>query len=298
MEDASSREGKGHVVLSKYGNTQILSKLSFQYPLKLISPRLPTQACTSVFMMSYGGGLVGGDQIDLVVIVEEDCKLALLTQGSTKVFKERKVPGSESITPPTTQRLKVTIKEGALLALLPDPIQPFGGSTYIQYQSFEMHPNANLILLDWVNSGRPARGENWTLKSFRSRNDILTLSESVSQEQIILRDTLILNDNIAESMLPNECFASLVLRGPLLHSFSEGLVSKFRNEDKVRRPSAIRPAPVVKRAIWTAGMVRDGCCVVKVAGEDGEMVKDLLRELLVVEEMEILLGRDALRALL
>src|ERR1700751_667251 len=103
MDYASSRDGKGHIVLSKFGDTQVLSTLSFQYPLKLISPRLPGQPCTSLFMMSYGGGLVGGDKIDLSVNVQSGSKLALLTQGSTKIFKQRKSVDSEIFTPPTSQ---------------------------------------------------------------------------------------------------------------------------------------------------------------------------------------------------
>jgi urease accessory protein len=296
MEDASSCDGKGQIVLSRYGDTQSLSKMSFQYPLKLISPRLPSQQCTSVFMMSYGGGLVGGDKIDLSVTVEKGCKLALLTQGSTKVFKERTMSDS-STSPPTTQQLQVTIQDGALLALLPDPIQPFGGSTYTQNQSFEMHSDSNLILLDWVNSGRPARGEIWTLNSFRSRNDIWTSSIDGDERRLLLRDTLILNENIQQSMFPHQCFATLILRGPIFRTFSESVVDKFKNEEKVRRPSTMHPTPAIKRAIWTAGIVRDGCCVAKMAGEDGESVKSLLRELLLVQEMESVLGREALRGL-
>ena len=64
MSDVTSRDsddGKGHIVLSRYGvNEQVLSTLSYQYPLKLISPRGLGQPCTSVFMMSYGGGVQTG----------------------------------------------------------------------------------------------------------------------------------------------------------------------------------------------------------------------------------------------
>lgn len=297
MDDVSSREGKGHIVLSRASDTtQVLSTLSFQYPLKLISPRLLGQPCTSVFMMSYGGGLVGGDQIDLSVHVEDNTKLCLLTQGSTKIFKQRVVADRPTST--TSQTLRVKIKSGGLLALLPDPIQPFADSVYSQYQSFELHPDANLLVLDWVNSGRPARGENWTLNSYRSRNDILVISDPGSPSRLMLRDTLILNTAIATSMNPHGCFATVILRGPLLRRFSDSVVAKFRSEDRVRRQSAARASPLRQRATWTAGIVRDGCCVVKIAGETGELVKDFLSELLVVKEMEILLGREALRSVI
>ena len=298
MDDVSFREGKGHIVLSPLGQgRQTLSTLSFQYPLKLISPRLPSQPCTSVFMMSYGGGLVGGDQIELSVHVETGCKLSLLTQGTTKIFKQRH---SDDEKPPSTtsQVLRVKIDDGGLLALLPDPIQPFADSCYNQYQSFELHPNANLILLDWVNSGRPARGENWTLTSLRSRNDVLEISKTEEPKRLILRDTLLLNSNIASSMYPHECFATVILRGPQLEEYSRSVVEKFKREDRVRRSSTFRPAAQNERATWTAGVVREGCCVVKIAGETNEIVKKFLTELLVVEVVENLIGHEALRAVI
>ena len=297
MDDVSSREGKGHIVLSRLGQGgQTLSTLSFQYPLKLISPRLPSQPCTSVFMMSYGGGLVGGDQIEVSIHVETGCKLSLLTQGSTKIFKQRY--NDEKPPSTTSQLLRVKIDDGGLLALLPDPIQPFADSCYNQYQSFELHPNANLILLDWVNSGRPARGENWTLTSLRSRNDILEITQTEKPKRLILRDTLLLNSNIASSMYPHQCFATIILRGPLLQEYSASVVAKFKQEDRVRRSSTVRLAAQKDRATWTAGLVREGCCVVKIAGETNEIVKEFLTELLVVEVLENLIGREALRAVI
>ena len=297
MDDVGSREGKGHIVLSQTGSSsQVLSTLSFQYPLKLISPRVPAQPCTSVFTMTYGGGLVGGDQIDLSVHIEAGAKLCLLTQGSTKVFKRRKVANRS--TAATSQTLRVKIDEGGLLALLPDPIQPFADSVYNQYQSFELHPESNLLVLDWVNSGRPARGENWTLTSYRSRNDILVTADQGNPNRLELRDTLILDNAIAASMSPHQCFATVILRGPLLREFSNSIISKFRNEDRVRRQSTVRAASAKKRATWSAGIVRDGYCIVKIAGETGELVKELLSEILVVNEMESLLGREALRSII
>jgi urease accessory protein len=306
MNDGSS-DGKGQIVVSRYGDEdqQVLSTLSYQYPLKLISPRGLGQPCLSVFIMSYGGGLVGGDQIDLSVTIQKESKLSLLTQGSTKIFKQRGAGTTmqKGLRTVTSQTMRVIIEARGLLALLPDPIQPFADSSYQQYQSFEMHSSGNLILLDWVTSGRPARGENWTLSSFRSRNDIFEIpspeeSSPAADKKLVLRDTLILNSNVARSMSPHECFATLILRGPLLQEFSESVVMKFRNEERVRRPSVFRGNEGRKeRATWTAGIVR-GCCVVKVMGEKSEIVKELLRELIVVEEMEKMLGREALRALL
>lgn len=63
-------------------NRLVLPSLSFQYPLKLISSSVPSSKCLTVFILSYGGGLVSNDKINLRVTVETSAKLCLLTQGT------------------------------------------------------------------------------------------------------------------------------------------------------------------------------------------------------------------------
>jgi len=72
--------GVGQIHLSSTGQ---LSTLAFAYPLKLISPTplaSSTRALRVVYLLSYGGGLVGGDRVWLDVNVEQAAKLVLLTQ--------------------------------------------------------------------------------------------------------------------------------------------------------------------------------------------------------------------------
>src|SRR5271155_276471 len=91
---SSSSPGTGRIVVSSLPpQKQILTSLDYQYPLKLIapdshnSPEEPHHAVTLVFLLTYGGGLVGGDQVKLDVELEPDTRLVLVTQGSTKIFK-------------------------------------------------------------------------------------------------------------------------------------------------------------------------------------------------------------------
>ena len=77
----SSGHGFIHVALLP-PDRLVLSTLNFKYPLKLISPTASqTAKCLTVFMLSYGGGLVSGDAVDLKCVVEEGAKLCLQTQG-------------------------------------------------------------------------------------------------------------------------------------------------------------------------------------------------------------------------
>src|SRR6195952_2010676 len=115
---SSSAPGEGHLVVQLLPHSiSALSKMTFQYPLKLISPSPAAgQKSVLVFLLTYGGGLVGGDQVHLTIEVQQNAKLSIVTQGHTKIFKS---PSPDVI---TRQQLHVTIRDGAALCLLPDPV--------------------------------------------------------------------------------------------------------------------------------------------------------------------------------
>lgn len=167
---STSAPGEGHLTTTLLPNGHShLATITYQYPLKLISPPRSTQQHLSalVFLLSYGGGLVGGDTVSLHITVGHHSKLSVVTQGHTKIFRS----AHPDIT--TRQQLDVVIEDGAALCLLPDPVQPFAESVYEQTQIFRLQGDgASLCLLDWVTQGRSARGENWDLLRWFGRNEV------------------------------------------------------------------------------------------------------------------------------
>jgi urease accessory protein len=73
--------GSGRITVSLHGEKAVLSELSSTYPLKLLSPHI-YDGTAIVYLLTYGGGLVGGDEIDLVVDVQLGARLLLLSQVS------------------------------------------------------------------------------------------------------------------------------------------------------------------------------------------------------------------------
>ncbi|KAF3908400.1 hypothetical protein ABW21_db0200673 [Orbilia brochopaga] len=278
-----------------------LHQLNFKYPLKLISPA-PGQRAKSltVFVLSYGGGLVGGDQVRLRVEVEEGARLCLQTQGTTKIFKQ--TPGS----PPTAQRFTVRIHRNASLLLLPDPIQPFASSNYLQHQIFELADTVNdtssLVLLDWVTEGRAARFEHWDLLRFESRNEVFATNTddnaTSKRGKLLLRDTMMLdganNDDLNEPLRARQdgqtIFATLIIRGRTFAPLIKYINDRYTNEPRIgqkrwdtdddsRRHSAVEVAARGSGVLWAASSVR-GFLLVKVSGAESEGVKRFVRGLL------------------
>jgi len=71
--------GHGHIAISIHAGQAVLSTLSSKYPLKLLSPYIHDKTAL-VYLMTYGGGLVGGDEIVVDVKVQSGARLLLLSQ--------------------------------------------------------------------------------------------------------------------------------------------------------------------------------------------------------------------------
>jgi len=228
---SSSAPGEGSLIVQLLPQAiSALSTMTFQYPLKLISPS-PTsyQKSVLVFLLTYGGGLVGGDQVHLKIEVNPNAKLSIVTQGHTKIFKS---PSRNVI---TRQQLRVTISTGGAVCLLPDPVQPFDGSVYEQSQIFTLHKEASLCLLDWVSAGRTARGEDWNLGAWSGRNEVWAVEAPGQTARLLLRDNVLLEGDEVESkekllkkkMHGLRIFGTLVLSGPLAQPLAEFFLAEF-----------------------------------------------------------------------
>ncbi|KAF9022979.1 hypothetical protein BDZ89DRAFT_1070340 [Hymenopellis radicata] len=182
--------GTGRIVVSSHGSRATFSELSSTYPLKLLSPRAFDDSVALVYLLTYGGGLVSGDQVNLSVQVASSAKL-----GSTKVFKTRPgrrlatVEGDQSSTlPPTTQNLTFTVSASGGLFLLPDPVTCFRSATYNQIQTFHLAETSSAAILDWITSGRRSLGEEWAFSRYYSVNEIFLDGKRIARDVMLLED--------------------------------------------------------------------------------------------------------------
>lgn len=144
-----------------------------------------------VYAVTYGGGLVAGDDIGLKFTVRRDAALVLTTQASTKVYKSRS-PGRSAQGETAGhhlvchQTLAANVESGALLAIVPHAVTCFADARYKQRQVVRMEEGANLILVDWLTSGRVARGEEWAFESYETTNDVLLDDQLLVREAVSL----------------------------------------------------------------------------------------------------------------
>lgn len=285
--------------------TSGIETITYQYPLKLITPsKAPDKEGILVFLLSYGGGLIGGDSVQLSIDVQPDARLSIVTQGHTKIFNS---PSRDVV---TSQTLGVKIADGAALCLLPDPVQPFEDSVYEQTQVFKLAMTGSLCLLDWVTQGRTARGENWSLTRWVGRNEVwVPDSTRPDGERLLVRDTVILDaerpqsemPGLRESMSRMGIFGTLLLRGPLVKALGQFFLDEFAalprlgardfRSDEARLAEMAELSPLekwragriraerAKGLLWSAANVR-GCVVVKFGASDVEAGREWIGAML------------------
>ncbi|KAK0546115.1 hypothetical protein OC846_005395 [Tilletia horrida] len=207
------------------------SHLQFSFPLKLIHPRTSSHnasaqiqtstkvqhhgdgkkknAVAALYIVSYGGGLVSGDQVHLDIDVGSHSTLLTLTQGSTKVFKMRqginKVNDAshQPALPPlwTSQHFRYLVRPHALLLVLPDPVTPYASARYAQTQRFDLRSarTSSAVVLDWFTPGRvyyssqhqSNAGELWAFGAYSSRNEFRIGGKVVARDVLLLENPLL-----------------------------------------------------------------------------------------------------------
>ncbi|KAK3048796.1 hypothetical protein LTR09_009908 [Extremus antarcticus] len=303
-----AKAGSGSIHLALLPpNTPRLRTLNYQYPLKLVSPaaaRAGDDLVHTVYLLTYGGGLVAGDSIDLSIGLETQTKLILLTQGSTKLFK---APSRDVI---SKQCMTVALEPGAALCYLPDPVQPFERSCFEQQQLYnvalpivEGSKTGSLCVLDWVSNGRPANGEDWSFFRYSSKSEIF-LCQPDDKKRLLLRDNILLDDHekpesIAARMDGLAVFGTLIIYGPLFRQLGQFFVDEFkvlpriggRNWDSNSDSGEDEIDPAVSRrlerqrqetedrVLWSAAAVR-GCVVVKFGAREVEGGRRWLKHML------------------
>ncbi|EMC98084.1 hypothetical protein BAUCODRAFT_412501 [Baudoinia panamericana UAMH 10762] len=311
FQSDTAKPGHGSIHLALLPpDTPRLRHANYQYPLKLISPAPvwtdsePRRLIHTVYLLTYGGGLVAGDCVDLNITLEATTRLILLTQGSTKLFKS---PSRQVL---SRQTMTVHLATSSALCYLPDPVQPFEHSCFEQQQIYNVAVTShggqtgNLCVLDWVSNGRPANGENWSLFRYGSRNEVYLVT-SEGKRKLLLRDNVMLDDqginnSVASRMHGLATFGTLILYGPMFQALGNFFVEEFKalprvggrkwdsgsesgdeiEQDRLAlRQAARQRQETAEGVLWSAASVR-GCVVIKFGAPHLEAGKKWLKQML------------------
>ena len=175
---ARSAVRRGVVAVARGPRGSTVTRAYAESPLKWLTPANRGTAAW-LFAASYGGGLVGGD--DLAIEVD-------VGPAPPRCSRRRRRPRSTAHRPAPRPGSRHAIGGGGLLVSLPDPVVCFASSAYAQTQTFALEPSAGLVALDWMTSGRRGSGERWAFDGYASTTRVeiggrLALHDAVRLER-------------------------------------------------------------------------------------------------------------------
>jgi len=254
MLTTAQAAGSAHLTFTRSGSQTVLTRAFATSPAKLIASNGRGAACW-VYAATLGGGLVGGDDIQLRADVTAGARALLTTQASTKVYRSLRR---------SRQSLTATVDADALLAVLPDPIVCFADADFIQTQRYDLHADASLVMVDWITSGRHAAGERWAFSRYESRFDIRRGPHRVFVDGLVLESNV---DAVVARMGRFEVLLTAVISGPLVSLAAVELVNRI-SETSIERGANL---------VMSAAALRDGGALLRMAGTSVEQVAHALR---------------------
>ena len=248
--------GRGAVAIVRRGDCSFVTRAYATSPLRLLNPGNHGDAAW-VYTSSFGGGLVDGDEITLDIDVGPEAAAYLSTQSSTKVYRSPR--GTTAIT-------RGVVRSHGLLVAAPDPVVLFAGARYCQRQRYDVAPDAGLVVVDCLVSGRRACGERWNFSEYDSLIEVSVDGRPRLHDAVALRAA---DGDLTVRFGRFNVLASAIVAGGLLRTDIAGVL-------------ALASQPVRRRAeqVVTASSLGDDACILRVAGTTTEDVGRTLRELL------------------
>lgn len=135
-------------------------------PLRVVHAFPLVNGGTLLHLHNLSGGVLGGDQLSLIIEVGPDAHAQLTTTSATRIYRHRSARSS------ACQSCHVRIQKGGLLEYLPDQLIPFAGSRYQQSTRIELAEDAGLFWWETIAPGRLARGECFAYDQLQLETEI------------------------------------------------------------------------------------------------------------------------------
>lgn len=120
-------------------------------PLAVQRPFYPEDETCHVYILHPPGGVVGGDELDIDIKVDEHAHALVTTPGATKFYRSNGA----------TARQRIQLKVNGTLEWLPQENIAFNGAQFVQETRIELTRDARFIGSEIHCFGRPANGESF-----------------------------------------------------------------------------------------------------------------------------------------
>jgi urease accessory protein len=167
---------------SQYGTTLHVREQT--PPLRVIRAFALPDGAALVHLHNVSGGILGGDHLEFTAQIEPGAQVQLTTTSATRLYRNR------TDTNGATQINTITVEQGGLLEMLPDPLIPYRGAVYQQHSRIDLGEGAGLFWWETVTPGREARGECFEYESLALNLQISALGRPIAIERTRIEPAL------------------------------------------------------------------------------------------------------------
>jgi urease accessory protein len=145
--------GEVRVVAKQSGDETVLDELRQAGCLKVRFPKRIVPGWMDVVVLNTGGGVAGGDRLDLAFGVTASGRMTIAAQAAERFYQTLAADAPSSV------RTQLTMEPGAFLEWLPQETILFDGSALDRRLDVDLAPDARFLGVETVVFGRTAMGE-------------------------------------------------------------------------------------------------------------------------------------------
>ncbi len=173
----SGCRGRAELIFSRHGPRTILDRNYTCLPAQVIRPFYwEGSGRAYLYLLTPTGGMLGGDRLDIHVVLGPHAQVCLTTASATKVHP--------SVAAPAEQALSIELGPGSSLEYLPEPTILFRAARWWQRTIVQRAADSRLLLLEGWSAGRVARREVFQFSSLE------TTIEAYTAERLSLFDRM------------------------------------------------------------------------------------------------------------
>jgi urease accessory protein len=163
----TGRHGRAELHFGRRGHRTILQQQYTTLPVQIIRPFYePDDECAYVYLLTPTGGMLGGDRLDLHIVLKPGAQVCLTTASATKVH-----PSTDLF---AEQSLVIELGSGSSLEYLPEPTILFREARWRQRTVVRRAPDSRLLFAEGWSAGRVARPEVFAFSRLETMIEVYT----------------------------------------------------------------------------------------------------------------------------
>jgi urease accessory protein len=171
--------GRAELYFSRRGRRTILQRSYTSLPAQIIRPFYWENAGRAyLYLLTPTGGMLGGDRLDIHIVLEPGAQVCMTTAAATKVH-----PATDS---PAVQTLCIELGSGSCLEYLPEPTILFRDARWQQRTLVHRAGDSRLLLVEAWSAGRIARQEVFAFASLETALDVFTAGRLSAYDRLRL----------------------------------------------------------------------------------------------------------------